>query len=119
MLNRTLKVAGLPAPYTDAGAVSILRDCLLDYPEGHIRMAAASADASDENRDGRELIQQFRDCLKDILENPEEWGAKLDEDGATPADLVKARSYQINNTDGLSVENGDFDPRFKIEELVQ
>jgi hypothetical protein len=94
LINNTLAGAGLPAPYTDASSILILKVWVCECVEGRTRMAHVSGDGT--NDDGKDLVAQFFARLKDISVNAPRYGGML-AGGGVPAESVGVRG---SNADG-------------------
>ena len=114
-IDGALQAGELPAPYTDATAVRIIKEWVLDYVEGRVRVALASASIDGLNTDGVRAIDRWEARLADIHRWPDRFGAMLGA-GAAPAASITLRAYSTDNNDGLSIGAGDFDPTFTREE---
>jgi hypothetical protein len=107
---------GNPGTYSDAQALLILRAWIMDYVEARTRRAYAESAVAESVDDGERILQRFYDRLDWIENNPGMAGAMLGAGSAAVATL-RMRSYQTHNSDDRSVDNGDFDPLFKISDL--
>lgn len=96
MLDGALKGADLPAPYSDADAVRILRAWVCDRVVGLTRMALASAGGDGQNDDGKDMVAKFDRLVDDIQRRPTVYGAMLAA-GNAPAGSVRFRGA---NRDG-------------------
>jgi hypothetical protein len=113
-LNAVLARAGVETPVEDAQALVILRSWTMLYAEGRTRMAFASGGGDGTNDDGKDLIAKFDELLQWIRENPTAAAAELSETGSAPDTSRRMRSHVLDNAHGLSVDNGDFDPKFTV-----
>lgn len=111
IIDSELKAGEMPAPYSDADAVKVLRSIVLDYAEGRLRQAYATAGGDHTNTDGLDQLDRFYKVIEDIRKNQARWGAILGA-GAAPGSTRRIRSYQTDNNAGKSVSGGDFDPTF-------
>jgi len=116
-VNQALKAGDLPAPYTAAAAVSILRQYVLLYAVGRVKIAYADAGGDYTNDDGRREVEEFNSKIKDILQQPETMGAMLG-GGSSGSSGGRLRAYTTNNTDGKTISAGDFKPTFKRGDLL-
>lgn len=117
LANGCLQGGQLPAPYTSTQAKLILKSKVLDYVEGHLRNAHATAGGDGTNDDGNEKLELFQTWLDDVKLRPTMWGSILGE-GAGPASARRVRSYIRGNADGKSVTDGDFEPQFTKDDLA-
>jgi hypothetical protein len=116
ILDSELKAGELPAPYSDADAVKVLRVIVLDYAEGRLRQAYATSGGDHTNTDGLDQLDAFHKRITDIREHPVRWGAVLGA-GSAPGSARRIRSYATDNDAGKSVTGGDFDPVFEMTEV--
>lgn len=110
MLNGVLAAAGLSSPYTTTNAKNILRSWVVDYAEGMVRQAYASAGGDGANDDGKDKIERFEKRLNDILASPSQYGAMLG-GGDAPESSRGVRGHVLDNSDGKSVS--DYAPVFE------
>lgn len=71
----------------------ILRKHVVDYVEGRVRSAWASADGEADNEDGQREIERYNDRLRDIEQRPAAWSARLSESGQASQSSRLARSH--------------------------
>ena len=116
ILDSELKAGEMPAPYSDADAVKVLRTIVLNYAEGRLRQAYATAGGDHTNTDGLDQIDRFYASIDDIRKNPQRWGAVLGA-GIAPDGTRRIRSYATDNNASKSVSGGDFDPVFEMSEV--
>jgi hypothetical protein len=107
MLNGALAGEGLPAPYTDASAVLILRTWVCEYVEGRVRMAQAALGGDGSNDDGKDLVDKFFARLQDIGRNASSYGGMLAA-GSAPSASVRVRA---SNADG------ELEPEFDRDQV--
>lgn len=96
MLNGALLGAGLPAPYSDASAVLILKSWVCDYAEGYVRKAYAAAGGDGSNDDGKDLLEKFAQRLTDIAMQPAVYDRMLTP-GSSASSTTQVRA---SNMDG-------------------
>ena len=111
-LNARLQAAQLPAPYTAAAQKTILRRFLVDYVEGRVRAAYASAGGDGGNDDGQKLLDGWTEVLEDIVTNPTRGGEILGS-GSAPSGSRRMRGYVLDNDDSKTIADGDFAPTFE------
>ncbi len=63
---------------------------------------------------GGRLIAKFDTFITDLRTGGIQLGSELDPSGDVPDAIQLARSHIEDNEDGLTVDNGDFDPKFEI-----
>lgn len=116
ILDSELKAGEMPAPYSDADAVKVLRTIVLNYAEGRLRQAFATSGGDHTNTDGLDQLDRFYAAIDDIRKDPQRWGAVLGA-GIAPDGTRRIRSYATDNTASKSVSGGDFDPVFEMTEV--
>jgi hypothetical protein len=110
-----LRAAGGPSSYT-GDAATIIREWVLDYVEGQTRKAYG-VDAIDDSSIGMTLVDRFEKLLEDIVRMPTVYLAMLGVGSALTSNGARLRSYVTHNADDRSIDNGDFEPVFKIGDL--
>lgn len=110
-LLNTLASVGVPTSFAPgtAGAI-IIRDWVADYVAGTVRQANAAAGGAGDNNDGRPLIEDWKEHLKDIRKDPDHFTAKLTGSSTVTGASVLLSSYTSSNP------TTDFSPRFTIDE---
>ena len=116
ILNAELKAGELPAPYSDAEAVKVLRVVVLNYSEGRLRQAYATSGGDYTNTDGLDQLEAFHKSIDDIRAHPVRWGSVLGA-GSAPGSARRIRSYATDNAAGKTASGGDFDPVFEMTEV--
>ena len=116
-LDAYLQAASLPAPYTGSAQKIILRRVLVDYVEGRVRSAFASAGGDGGNDDGQSFLDGWIKTLESISDNPTHWGEVLGA-GTAPAASRRVRGYVIDNSDDKSIGAGDFDAEWDTDEAL-
>lgn len=116
ILRGTLAAQGLTTSYTGGsdGAL-ILGKWVNDYGEGRVRQAWASVKGNGE-LDGRALLEEFEANLERIRMGRVVLGGELI-GGPVAESQLGPQSYFTDNTDGLSIANGDFDPVITSREV--
>jgi hypothetical protein len=108
-----LSSGGAATAYTNANGLKILRSWICDYAEGRIRQAWVAAIGGGED-DGIALLERFYTRLDEIANNPSRYESMLAGGGSSESSS-RVRSHVINNADGKTIANGDFDPVFEFD----
>lgn len=112
-LNGELEAADLTVPVTDADGIS--------YLAAYVCARAAmfwlqNKDSVTDESDATQQIAAFKaewdQLINDIRSNPSIVAVKIGQGFAGAAGTSALRSYHTDNTDGLSISAGDFDPVF-------
>lgn len=114
-IRGVLRAAGLATTYSDTDSVNILTNVVADYVEGRVRLAWGSGTGGTEDTEaGERLIAKFDAFIQELRTGAIQLGSELDASGDVPDSVQLARSHIDDNDDGLTVDNGDFDPKFEI-----
>ena len=114
-IRGVLRAAGLATTYSDTDSVNILTNVVADYVEGRVRLAWGSGTGGVEDTEaGERLIIKFDTFIQDLRHGAIQLGSELDPGGDVPDSIQLARSHIDDNEDGLTLNNGDFDPKFEI-----
>lgn len=107
----TLRAAGISLPVAGAEGGKILTSWICDYAEGHCRQSwvAAIGGGSD---DGTDILDRFDKRLEEISANPARFDAMLN-GGTASASTTRVRAHVLNNYEGKTITDGDFDPIFE------
>lgn len=98
--------AGVSVPEASDDGANLIRAWASEYPLGKVKIAWL-----DQLDEGRELVSRFWERLSDIRANPSFYDAMLS--GGSAGDSSRqCRGYVLDNKDGKSIGNGDFDPIF-------
>ena len=117
-IRGVLRAAGLTTTYSDTDSVNILTHHVCDYVEGRVLMAWASGTGGTEDREaGQLLVEKFDAFIADLRTGAIQLGSELDSGGDVPDSIQLARSHIDDNEDDLSLDDGDFDPKFTIGEV--
>jgi len=117
MLTAALKASGTTTPITDVSGIQIAKALVSDYVEGRVRIALDSSSSDDANGIGPQMVKDFRDLIEQIANGTGAaiWGAMMS--GGSPSAKVAIRGHVINNPDGETIADGDFDPEFTRSEV--
>lgn len=114
-IRGVLRAAGLTTTYSDTDSVNILTSFVADYVEGRVRLAWGSGTGGTEDTEaGERLIGKFDAFIGDLRSGTIQLGSELDPGGDVPDAVQLARSHIEDNEDSLSLDNGDFAPKFTI-----
>lgn len=102
-IRGVLAAAGQPITYTATDAVNTLTGAATDYAEGHVRRVF------NEIEEGDKLIARFDAFIESLKKNPTQLAGELAQSDVASS-TIGNRSYATDNNDGLSIENGDFEP---------
>ena len=106
-----LAAQGFTTPVTGTNPISFLRQFVV--AEACARALELRDSVTDEQNAGP-LIEGYRvqydRFIKDIRDNPAIVAEKIGQGYGSTAGSSRIRSYQTDNSDGLSVSDGDFDP---------
>ena len=100
---------GAEMPAAGSTGATIVKVWVVDYAAALTRIAWEDTER-DESLE--EKIEAFNELIKDIQANPAKYDAMLN--GTSDASSVRALGYVLNNSDGKTIEDGDFDPTFTI-----
>ena len=108
--------AGFTAPVTDADGITYLRQCVV--AEACARALELRGTVTDEEQGSlAEQIDRFRAKWTelvgrdgDIARRPSVVAVKIGQAFGSTAGSAQIRSYVTDNSDGLSISGGDFDP---------
>lgn len=114
-IRGVLRAAGLSTTYSDTDSVNILTHHVSDYVEGRVRLAWGSGTGGvDDTEAGERLIEKFDAFIAELRTGGIQLGSELDPSGDVADAIQLTRSHITDNEDGLTVDNGDFDPKFEI-----
>lgn len=112
MVVGALTAAQCAIPAAGSSGAKIIASWVCDYAEAHCRMAWVAAIGGG-GEDGSKLLEAFDKRLDAIAENPARYDAMLNGGGTDSSRRV--RSHILDNTDGDTVEDGDFGPWFEFD----
>jgi len=116
MLHGRLAQAGVSTPITDSDGIEIMKAWACDYATGQTLMALSSGADDQTHTTGKELIDSFKAILAEIPTDPSGFESMLS-GGSTSESTRRVRSYPVDNSDGKSISDGDFDPTFTRDEV--
>ena len=111
MLLGALGACGISTPGTSDDGAAILRSWICDYAEGHTRMAW-----EDSEIEGQSLVDKFEQRLQDIMPTKASFYDGMLNGGDPGESSRRCRGYVLDNEDDLTIEDGDFDPEFDVDE---
>lgn len=111
MLTAALDTCQITTPVTNSNGIELLKSWACDYAEGRTRMAYANSGGDGGNDDGKDLIENFKELIDKILDNPTMYSAMFNA-GDAEASSRRVRGYVLDNDDSVSISNGDFEPTF-------
>lgn len=116
-LTAALKAAQIATPITDTDGAQLAKAIICEVVEGLARLALNSGVDSDDTQIGNQRIKEFNDLLKEIAGGKASlWGSMLS-GGNMGSDKCRVRGHVINNPDGETIADGDFDPTFTKDEV--
>jgi len=118
VLTAALKAAQVSTPVTDANGIQLCKSIVLDFAEGRTRIALSSGVESDTGQVGVQMIKDFRELIEKIAAGPgaSMWGAMMS-GGNLGSSNCAVRGHVIDNADGETISDGDFDPVFEKDEV--
>jgi len=106
-LNGALASIGMTTPITNATGLKIVRAKVVSYVAGRTERSYRSLD---DDSAGSDLMDEFRNFVDMIHENPTKAEMMLTlSTGSSDGSGSDIRSYECDNSDGLSIADGDFD----------
>ncbi len=113
-LTAALKAGGISTPITDADGIQLAKAIICEVVEGLARLALNSAVDASDAQIGNQRVKDFNELLKSVAAGGSSiWAAML---GGTSRQCG-VRGHVINNADGETIADGDFDPEFERDEV--
>ncbi len=110
-IEGVLAAEGITVPATTA-ATNILGKYTAEYAVGQIKNLIDTAGGG-EGAAGASNLETYEQMLVSLQVRPDYWKKKL---GVGGTSATFARGNVLNNPDGLTIENGDFEAKIKITE---
>jgi len=106
-LNGSLASIGMSTPIANATGLKIVRAKVVSYVAGRTERSYRSLD---DDSAGADLMEEFRNFIDLIHENPTKVEMMLTlSTGSSDGSGSDLRAYETDNSDGLSIADGDFD----------